>query len=107
MRPVRPLDSPAGAPSPLEGDLRAGWACEDLAEFGAYRSNPLRSLRRLASAVLTDLGEIGVQRAEFRTHRLQRWSYKALLQFLAWRGLRLFAALVFLFVLIDLTHYFI
>jgi len=104
---VRPLASPAGAPSPLAGDLRAGRACEDLAEFGAYRSNPLRSLRRFASAVLTDLGEIGVQRAEFRTHRLQRWSYKALLQFLAWRGLRLFAALVFLFVLIDLTHYFI
>jgi hypothetical protein len=42
-----------------------------------------------------------------RTPRLQRWSYRPLLRALALRGLRLLAAALFLFILLDLTHYLI
>ncbi|HPJ30336.1 MAG TPA: tetratricopeptide repeat protein [Methanothrix sp.] len=102
-----PVGVPAGAPSSVAGDLKAGRACDDLAALGAIRSSHLRSVKRFASVIGSDLAAIGPGRAEFRTPRLQRTAYGPLLRSFAWRGLRLFMALVFLFLLTDLTHYFI
>jgi tetratricopeptide (TPR) repeat protein len=101
--------SPFEIPDPSESDeeVSMGAACSDLAVAKAYRRTPLKSLSRFASGLAADLGGLASRKAEFKTPRLQRQSHKALLEFLVWRGFRLFAALVFLYLLIDLTHYFI
>ena len=88
-------------------EVSMGVACEDIAIQKAYRRSLLKALSRFASGMTADLGDLASGRADFKTPRLQRQSHKALLEFLAWRGFRLFAALVFLYLLIDLTHYFI
>ncbi len=92
---------------PSADEVSMGAACRDLAVAKAYRRSPLKSVSRLASGLVADLDDLASGRADFKTPRLQRQSNKALLEFLVWRGFRLFAALVFLYLLIDLTHYFI
>lgn len=100
------IPEPSESPPPAD-DLPMGEACGDFAIAKAYRRSLLRSLSKFASGLVPDLGELAPRRAEFKTPRLQRHSHKALLEFLVWRGFRLFAALVILYLLIDLTHYFI
>jgi len=101
--------SPFELPDLPESDeeVSVGSACGDLAVARAYRRSPLRSISRFASGLFEDLGDLSSRRTEYRTPRLQRQSHKALLEFLVWRSFRFFAALVFLYLLIDLTHYFI
>lgn len=60
-----------------------------------------------ANEFAIDLGEIAFRRGELRTPSSTRFSYRPLLASIALRGLRLFAALVVLFILVDLTHYFL
>lgn len=96
---------PDALPS-AEESLQGG-GCEDLPAFGAHRRNPLRSLARAASGIAQDLRDLTLRRGEVRTPRLHRWSYRPLLRSMALRSLRILAAAVFLFILLDLTHYFI
>jgi tetratricopeptide (TPR) repeat protein len=102
---ISPIEIPDLAES--HDEISMGSACGDLATVNVYRRSPLRSIFRFASVVVEDLSELVPRRSEFKTPRLQRQSHKALLEFLVWRGFRLFAALVFVYLLIDLTHYFI
>jgi tetratricopeptide (TPR) repeat protein len=96
---------PLALPSAEESLTKGG--CNDLPAFGANGRDPLRFLARFASGVGRDLGDLAFRRGEVRTPRLQRWSYRPLLRALALRGLRLLAAALFLFILLDLTHYLI
>lgn len=103
--PAPIIEPPSSEISAKEAPLRG--PCEDLAVPGTYRRNPLRSLARAANEFAIDLGEIAFRRGELRTPKLHRFSYRPLLASIALRGLRLFAALVVLFILVDLTHYFL
>jgi tetratricopeptide (TPR) repeat protein len=96
---------PLALPSAEESLTKGG--CNDLPAFGAHGRDPLRFLARFASGVGRDLGDLAFRRGELKTPRLQRWSYRPLLRALALRGLRLLAAALFLFILLDLTHYLI
>jgi hypothetical protein len=80
-----------------------GPSCTDLPVLPARRRSARKSISKFAS----DLGCLVSRRSEFKTARLERWSSGSVLKFIAWRSLRLFAALVVLYLLIDLTHYFI
>jgi len=91
-------------PVPSADEVPRPPACDGVAVARPYTATLLRSLSRFASDLRSDLS---LGRTEFKTARLQRQSYKALLEFLVLRSLRLFAALVLLYILIDLTHYFI
>jgi len=89
------------------GEAPPGWGYKGLQAFEVHRRDPLRPLARFASGIGRDLGDLAFRRGEVRTPRLQRWSYRPLLRVLALRGLRLLAAALFLFILLDLTHYLI
>jgi len=88
-------------------DTPAAGGCGDFAFAGEHRRPILKSASRFVSGLVEDLGRLAPGRAEFKTPRLQRQSPKAVLQFLAFRGFRLFLALVLLYLIVDLTHYFI
>lgn len=106
--PILPFAIPDTSESrPPADEVSVGVACGDFAVQKAYRRSPLKSLSRFASGLTADLSDLASGRADFKTPRLQRQSHKVLLEFLVWRGFRLFAALVFMYLLIDLTHYFI
>lgn len=90
--------------SPSRDEISKAPACDGVAVTRPYTATILRSFSRFASDLISDLTP---GRGEFKTARLQRQSHKALLEFLVLRSLRLFAALVLLYILIDLTHYFI
>jgi tetratricopeptide (TPR) repeat protein len=116
-----PLEDPRGGdggttstmevPDPLESPSSHGIlenpACIDSAAIKARRRSPAKYISKFATALAADLGEILPGRSEFRTPRLQRWSTRAVLEFLVSRGFSLSLALVILYLLIDLTHYFI
>ncbi|MCR3884098.1 tetratricopeptide repeat protein [Methanotrichaceae archaeon M04Ac] len=116
-----PLEEPRGAvegttstiegPDPFESPSSHGIlknpACIDSAGFKARRRSPVKYISKFATVLGADLGGILSGRSQFRTPRLQRWSTRAVLEFLVIRGFSLFLALVFLYLLIDLTHYFI
>jgi len=107
-RPVLPFEISDPSESRLPSDeVSMGEACRDLAVAKAYRRSPLKSLPRFASGLIADLGDLASGRSDFKTPRLQRQSNRVLMEFLVLRGFRLFAALVLLYLLIDLTHYFI
>ncbi|UEC43213.1 MAG: Tetratricopeptide TPR_2 repeat protein [Methanothrix sp.] len=93
----------AGLPAPSPDGPPAGRICEDIP---AVRVRTRSAQRRLLK-FFSDLGEITSRRSEFKTARLERWSSESVLKFVVWRSLRLFAALVLLYLLIDLTHYLI
>ena len=90
-------------PNLIPGEASMGPSCTDLPVLPARRRSARKSISKFAS----DLGCLVSRRSEFKTARLERWSSGSVLKFIAWRSLRLFAALVVLYLLIDLTHYFI
>jgi len=105
--PIPPFEIPDSSESrPSNDEVLMGATCGDL-PLKPYRRSPLRSISRFVSSLASDFGDLASGRAEFKTPRLQRQSYKALLEFLVWRGFRFLAALVILYLLIDLTRYFI
>lgn len=87
----------------IPGEASAGPTCGDLPVVKARRRSASKSLSRFAS----DLGGLASRRSDFKTARLERWSSGSVLKVIVWRSFRLFAALVLLYLLIDLTHYFI
>jgi tetratricopeptide (TPR) repeat protein len=101
--------SPFETPDHLESgdDLPMTESCGDFAFVGEHRRPLLKSASSFVSGLAEDLGRLAPGRADFKTPRLQRQSRKAALQFVVLRGFRLFLALVVLYLIIDLTHYFI
>lgn len=100
-----PLIDPPHLPKSnlISGEASIGQSCTDLPVLPARR----RSARKIISKFASNLGGFAPRRTELKNPRLERWSSGSFLKFIGWRSLRLFAALVVLYLLIDLTHYFI
>lgn len=106
-RPASPIESSVPLESGIDGDHQMAEGCEEFAFVGEHHRSLLRSASRLVSGFVEDLGDLAPGRTEFKTPRLQRQSHRAALQFVVLRGFRLFLALVSLYLIVDLTHYFI
>jgi hypothetical protein len=104
-KPTTPIETPDLLES--GDDLPISEGCGDFAFAEEHRRPLLKSAAKFVSSLAEDLGNLAPRRAEFKTHRLQRQSRKAVLQFVVLRSFRLFAALVLLYLIVDLTHYFI
>lgn len=98
---------PPGFGADDAGDHPTAERCEEFAFVEEHHRPLLRSASRFISGLAEDLGDLVPGRTEFKTPRLQRSSHKVVIQYLVLRGFRLFLALVFLYMIVDLTHYFI
>ncbi len=107
-KPTTPIELPDSLESASSGDdLPITEGCGDFAFAGEHRRPLLRSTSRFVSGLAEDLGRLAPGSSDFQTPRLQRQSHKAVLQFVALRGFRLLLALVVLYLIVDLTHYFL
>jgi tetratricopeptide (TPR) repeat protein len=108
-KPATPVENPVPTEFGTDdaGDHPMAERCEEFAFVEGHHRPLLRSASRFVSGFVENLDDLAPGRTEFKTPRLQRSSHKVVIQHFVLRGFRFFLALVFLYMIVDLTHYFI